>query len=120
MRPSLLLLTFAATIFLVACDNLDIVDKSQSKVITKEQAKEYVLVNRADLEQLKLDASAGRSVGRFREYRQGFRTWRLDTSTGNNCILLTTEWDWKKPDTSAQGCDPTPNVPSVSVRTLEP
>lgn len=120
MRRSLLLLICVATTFLASCDNLDIVDKSESKIITKEQAKEYILVNRADLEQLKLDASAGRSVGRYREYREGFRTWRLDTSTGSNCILLTTEWDWKKPETTAQGCDPSPNVSPITVRTLEP
>ena len=106
-----------ATVSLSACDNLDIVDKQQSKVISKEQAKEYVLVNRGDLEQLKIDASLGRSVGRFREYREGLRTWRLDTATGANCILLTTDSDWKKPDTVAQGCNE-PLVQPVAVRTL--
>jgi hypothetical protein len=31
-------------------------------------------------------------------------TWRLDTTTGEDCILLTSEADWKKPETAAQGC----------------
>jgi hypothetical protein len=37
-------------------------------------------------------------------HQNGFRTWRLDTATGQDCILLTSDADWKKAATSLQGC----------------
>ena len=44
------------------------------------------------------------AAGRYQIHTHGERTWRLNTATGYNCLLLTTEADWKKPDTKAQGC----------------
>lgn len=45
-----------------------------------------------------------RGVGRFQLIPLGVRVWRLDTVTGQNCLLLTSDEDWKKPTVSAQGC----------------
>jgi hypothetical protein len=39
------------------------------------------------------------------EFRdQGYRTWRFDPATGTSCIQLTTNADWKKPETIRQSC----------------
>jgi len=34
----------------------------------------------------------------------GLRTFRFDPTTGDTCIQLTTNTDWKKPETVRQGC----------------
>ena len=47
-----------------------------------------------------------KSVGRYQLHQNGFRTWRLDTVTGEDCLLLTSDADWKKPSIALQGCPP--------------
>jgi hypothetical protein len=42
---------------------------------------------------------------KYEIFHKGYRTWRLDTITGTTCILLTTTEDWKKLETSNQGCN---------------
>jgi hypothetical protein len=36
---------------------------------------------------------------------EGFRTFRFDPATGETCIQLTSEADWKRKETQAQSCD---------------
>ena len=36
---------------------------------------------------------------------EGFRTWRFDSATGETCIQLTSEADWKRKETKAESCD---------------
>ncbi len=45
---------------------------------------------------------AGR--GKYQVYRQGNITWRLNTETGQNCILFATDEEWKKPRVYRAGC----------------
>lgn len=73
-------------LFVSGCD----IDKME-----KANSDEYVLIKKAELEQLRRDADQGRSVGRYREFGNYGRTWRLDTATGKTCLLLASEWDWK-------------------------
>jgi hypothetical protein len=35
----------------------------------------------------------------------GFRTWRFDSATGETCIQLTSDADWKRKETKSQSCD---------------
>jgi hypothetical protein len=42
--------------------------------------------------------------GRFQVYRQGSLTWRLDTDTGQTCILFATNAEWRKPQVYRHGC----------------
>lgn len=81
----------AVTLGLVGCGDYNVVDKSSDVVISKK-----------DYEQLKADALLGKQVGRYQLHREGFRTWRLDTATGHNCLLLTTQADWDDPKTQLQ------------------
>ena len=55
-------------------------------------------------EQLCPSCPACPQTGRFSMYHTSGRTWRLDSVTGENCLLLAQDADWKKPDISAQGC----------------
>jgi hypothetical protein len=109
-----------AILSLCGCDNYDFVDKTQ--VVKKSDLKEYVIVNKDDLEKLKAEAATARRIGRFQLYARGFRTWRLDTSTGDSCLVLTIESDWKTKEAQLSQCPFTmPEKPNeVAVRTLQP
>ena len=43
-------------------------------------------------------------TGRYQLYRQGDITWRLDTNTGQSCVLFATDEQWKKPRVYHAGC----------------
>jgi hypothetical protein len=45
---------------------------------------------------------AGR--GKYQLYRQGDITWRLDTDSGQACILFATDAEWRKPKVFSHGC----------------
>jgi len=42
--------------------------------------------------------------GKYQVYRQGNITYRIDTETGQECILLATNEEWKKPSVYQRGC----------------
>ena len=44
--------------------------------------------------------------GKFQLYRQGDITWRVDTQTGDACILFATDAQWSRPVVYAHGCGP--------------
>ena len=62
------------------------------------------LIKNDELSLLKQQAQLGKGVGRYQIHREGWRTWRLDTATGQICILLTSDSDWKKPEIAMRGC----------------
>jgi hypothetical protein len=37
-------------------------------------------------------------------FNSGYRTWRVNAVTGDSCIALTTNFDWKSADTKRQSC----------------
>ena len=41
---------------------------------------------------------------RYSSFVSGSRTWRMDLVTGKTCIMLTSDADWKKPDTKTSSC----------------
>jgi len=43
-------------------------------------------------------------TGRYQLYRQGDITWRLNTDTGQACILFATDREWSKPRVFEHGC----------------
>lgn len=43
-------------------------------------------------------------TGKFQVYRQGNLTWRVDTESGNTCILFATMEEWRKPIVFQHGC----------------
>jgi hypothetical protein len=42
--------------------------------------------------------------GKFQLYRQGDITWRLDTQSGDACILFATDTQWSQPRVFQAGC----------------
>jgi hypothetical protein len=43
-------------------------------------------------------------TGHYQLYRQGNLTWRVNTDTGQTCILFATDVEWKKPRVYRNGC----------------
>ncbi|WP_213803504.1 hypothetical protein [Granulicella sp. dw_53] len=46
-------------------------------------------------------------TGHFQLYRQGNITWRLNTDTGQSCVLFATDEEWKKPRVLHAACGKT-------------
>jgi hypothetical protein len=90
---------------LVGCAGYQIAEDTDMEIAQKVKSGAYELVKKDDLAQLKHDAVLGKAVGRYQIYKNGFRTWCQDSSTGNTCILLTTEADWKTPESMASACN---------------
>ncbi len=44
-------------------------------------------------------------TGKFQVYRQGNLTWRVNTETGETCILFATEEEWRKEIVYRHGCN---------------
>lgn len=63
-----------------------------------------VTIPKAEYEKLKVDAMAAKQVGRYQMNREGTRVWRLDTATGESCLLLATEYDLKHDAKSEKSC----------------
>jgi hypothetical protein len=42
--------------------------------------------------------------GKYQLYRQGDLTWRLNTETGQTCIIFATDEEWKKQKVFRAGC----------------
>lgn len=83
---------------------LNNVSDSEYESVQKLRGGQYTLVANQELAELKKEAELGKSVGRYQINKEGFRTWRLDTATGQICLLLTSDDDWKKPGIAAQAC----------------
>jgi hypothetical protein len=91
--------------FTAGCESSpEILTNSELDSLNKLRSGQYALVSNQELATLRQEAEVGKSVGRYQIHREGFRTWRLDTTDGQVCLLLTSQEDWKKPDTEAQSC----------------
>ena len=101
-------IVLALTVIVVAaCENLNVGTRpDEVDAVKKIRSGQFELVAKTELNQLKVDADLGKSTGRYQIHREGFRVWRLDTATGNICLLLSSDADWKKPEIAAQGCRP--------------
>jgi hypothetical protein len=66
----------------------------------------------ADMKQLKADVAELKQKPKEHHYElrnEGLRTWRFDSATGETCIQLTSEADWKRKETKNQSCACTDN-----------
>jgi len=43
-------------------------------------------------------------TGKFQVYRQGNLTWRVNTESGESCILFATEEEWRRQIVYSHGC----------------
>ncbi len=51
-----------------------------------------------------LNGMAYSGSGHFQVYRQGNLTFRLNTDTGESCVLYATNEEWRKPQVYGHGC----------------
>jgi hypothetical protein len=99
--------TFSAILF--SCMSLALIGCGYDLVETKDLEK--LKVAEAEVKRLREENSELRqqvatlkSIGRYQLHQSGFRTWRLDSSTGQDCLLLSSKEDWKKVDTVLESC----------------
>ena len=86
---------------MVSCDadSLGYVEKAKYDALEQQLKKAE-----SDLKTLQQQVSECQSH-KYQVYREGLRTWRLDTVTGETCLLLASEGDWKNPKTASMGCN---------------
>src|SRR5437870_11645227 len=75
-------------------------DESQAKLTQVQTELEQTKKQLAEAQEKINELSAKK----FSTYESGNRTWRFDSATGETCILLTSERDWKNKGTKAEGC----------------
>ncbi len=67
----------------------------------------------ADMKQLKADVAELKQKPKTEHHyelrNEGLRTWRFDSATGDTCIQLTSDADWKRKETKSQSCACTDN-----------
>jgi hypothetical protein len=90
---------------LAGCDGMEVATKSDEVNALKNiRSGNFELINKEELADLRKTADIAKSVGRYQINRDGIRTWRFDTSTGQICLLLSTDADLKSLGISTQKC----------------
>jgi len=94
------LLIVLACLGLASCDadTLGYVDKAKYDALQRQFEKVE-----GDLKAAQQQVSDCQAH-KYQVYKEGYRTWRLDTVTGATCLLLTTEVDWKNAKTASEAC----------------
>ena len=104
-KLSFLVLVTMLTVSGCSSETLGYVDKSKFDNSQKEIAD---LKKQVTDVQDKLSASQKSAAEcqshKYQMFQSGNRTWRLDTSTGDACVALTTDADWKSNKTKGQSC----------------
>jgi len=99
------LLLIAALLFTMSCDQYQVVDThDQDTKLINTKTCNCEIVSKEEMKTLREQAELGKHVNRYQMRNEGIRTWRFDTATGKVCLLLTTDWDWKKPDVESSNC----------------
>lgn len=98
MKPVMLLLLGFLLLTVCACEEAGFVDKDKYDKVVQENA---------DLKkQLAQKEEELKNIPRhhYSLHNEGFRTFRFDADTGETCILLAPQSDWKKPEVQLQNC----------------
>jgi hypothetical protein len=98
-RHAPFLLCLCAGLVSLGCD--EYVERSKYDDAAKEASQAKL-----ELEQTKaaLEACKKKPEHHYELRNEGFRTFRFDSSTGDTCIKLTSDADWKRPETIREGC----------------
>jgi hypothetical protein len=59
---------------------------------------------KAEIVELKQTPKPERPEHHYELRSEGMRTWRFDSSTGETCVQLTSDADWKRKETKGQSC----------------
>jgi hypothetical protein len=95
------LLFLCVSLALIGC-GYDVVETKELETLKAAEAEVSRL--REENSQLKQQVATLKSIGRYQLHQSGYRTWRLDTATGQDCLLLASKEDWKKFDVAIQQC----------------
>jgi hypothetical protein len=75
-------------------------DANEKKIVELQKqladANEKLATNQKSLSELQ--------AHKYSMFQNGNRTWRLNTVTGDACIALTSNADWKRKETKEQSC----------------
>lgn len=77
----------------------------QANVKAADSKPDTVTISNREYDNLKAEAALAKQVGRYQIAQKGATTWRLDTATGDWCLLLATHEYWQK-DAKGVGCRP--------------
>ena len=82
----------------------------QSSDCNSQKQDQRITSLESDVKQLKADIAELKQKKAEPEHHyelrsEGFRTFRFDPATGETCIQLTTDADWKRKGTKAQSCN---------------
>jgi len=97
----LTVLTSSVSFALIGC-GYEVVETKELEKLKTAEAEVSSL--KEENSQLRQQVATLKSIGRYQIHQSGFRTWRLDTATGLDCLLLTSKEDWKKLDIELQQC----------------
>ncbi len=90
-------ITLGFVLFFAGCDKY--VERSKYDGLQKQLEE-----TKKQLEGVQRQLNEGRNH-KFSTFSQGPRTWRFDPTTGETCLLLNIEADWKRKATKAESCD---------------
>src|SRR5258708_23601486 len=99
-RSLLLVFVVSECLSLSACVEKTEYDAVQKKL---DDTKKELTETKDSLKKSQ-DQLADLQTHRYQTFVNGGRTWRLDSAKGTSCILLTSEQDWKSPQTKQQSC----------------
>lgn len=101
------LLLAAGIVSLTSCssETLGYVDKSRLDASEKKVADiQKELTDTQDKLALSQKVASDCQAHKFSMFQSGGRTWRLNTVTGESCIALTSNADWKTKQAMQQSC----------------
>lgn len=103
-RSIVLTVCLLVSLLLPACVSKAKYDELELKLEKEATASELA---QDDLQQ-QLNEAQGKikelSVHKYSTFQSCGRTWRMDTTSGKTCILLTLTEDWKRYETKQQSC----------------
>ena len=87
-----------SVLFVCACEDFGWVEKTKYDQVVQENAELKKQLAEKE-EEIKKTPHHHYSLD-----REGLRTFRFDADTGESCIMLTTDDDWKKQEVKTQSC----------------
>ncbi len=105
MPPLIRLTTIPLLFTLAGCDTYVYVSKKEYDGLQQNVAESTKQLSNTKKELEEARVKIGEmQAHRYSMFRQASRTWRMDAVTGNSCLMLTTEQDWKRPETARESC----------------
>lgn len=96
MNKVIVLLSLLAVLSISDCDP----QKQDEKIRSLEADVKQLKADVADLKQ----TQTASPQHHYELRNEGYRTWRFDPATGDLCIQLTSDSDWKRKETKSQSC----------------